>query len=99
MLRKYQNNTNYRSVGTLAITVYDVELKKPVLVFKSSYTCIKYVYKHGKQNKDIINYINKKRRSTKNTFNKIITFRYSTLQQKQLLGDQEMIILDQNYKK
>lgn len=96
-------DTNLRSEA-IAITVYDVENKKPVLVFCSLTVCEKYLL-NGKEDRtgNRARYYLTHRTQLKperNVFNKLLAIRSSTPAQKAMLGENErFVILDERFVK
>lgn len=83
--------------------MYDVADQKLVAIFCNNTTCAKYIHTdsgHKKFNLHYIaisDYILHKRRCCKNHFNRTVCFRNATAAQKDMLGQQEFLILDERY--
>ena len=89
------------------IVVYDTTQKKPVLIFKSITQCVKYLFHHRifskidmvKYHRLIINECCQKRKKEElNIFAIPLTYRYANDNQKEILDDQDYIVLDEGYR-
>jgi hypothetical protein len=80
------------------VTVYDVEDKKPVMVFSKLGVCSVYVYDQPRSSyQDLGDYLLNKRKMKKNRFGRVICFRKSSNEHIKSLGENEMVILDERY--
>jgi len=100
--------TSIKYANTLKtiIAVYDIDLKKPVLLFKSINFCINYLFghrllkytDHSKYRYIIQKCCKKKQRSEYlNVFSSNLTYRYANDSQKEELKNNDFLILDENY--
>lgn len=89
---------------TTSIAVYDVEEKKLVLLFYSKSFGGKYLYGRGRRGADCIHNIFKRkdlksRKCNKNIFNKTLAFRACNEEQRLLLGENYVVVLDERYRR
>lgn len=84
-------------VNEIGVSVYDVEDKKLVMVFKASVKCALYCF--GRET-NLRQFILARSRSTDNLFNRVITFRAASKEQLSLIPNKDRsVILDPRYKK
>ena len=96
---------NANRMGT-KIVVFDTEKKKAVLVFKSLYLAANYLFGHRilkeADRNNFISLINrcndKKKKEEKNIFSTPLTYRVADEKYQEILGDNDMVVIDGNYK-
>lgn len=84
-----------------SVAVYDVEDKKLVLLFSGKTAAGVYVLNKPKNTASACmeTYCRSKGKHSKNYFNRTVTFRIATTQQRELLGNNIMLCFDDRYKR
>lgn len=82
----------------LPVSVYCTIQKKCVLIFSSSKICDKYVFPSLVYTSSRTRYLTtSKGKTDKNVFKTLLAFRYSSQAHKDLLGNEDLVVLDDKF--
>lgn len=82
----------------LPIAIYCTEQKRCVMIFASMTRTDKYVFAPLKYSPSRSRYlVQNKGKTNKNVFGKMLAFRYANVEQKEILGEDGIVILDEAF--
>jgi len=82
----------------LPVAVYCTIKKKCVMIFASSEKCDRYVFDKRMYTTSRTRYLSyAKGKTAKNAFKSLLAFRLANTQQKEILGDLDLVILDDEF--